>query len=248
MPENNKVIYNNQTILDLTGDTVTAANLLVGILAHSAAGEQITGQYVPLDTSDANATADDILSGKSGYVNGVKVNGNISSQAGGNIYATTSDQTIITAPKYIDSNLVLKGITQSGLVSTNILRGQTITINNGNSNIFSVNGNASILKRETTSGILTGTKEITSGSDKIPFKRVSIDLNPVYAFSIVGSGSIGTAGFGIRTKSSDLYACFNNKLYKYASNVTGWSWTKGEIDIPCSNGSISNTFVVIGYP
>ena len=121
--------FNIGNNIDLSKDTVTVSNLLSGIMAHNAAGEQIIGQYVPLDTSDANATAGDILDGKSGYVNGVKVNGNISSQAGGNIYATTSDQPIITAPKYINSNLILKAITQSGLISTNVLRGQTITIN-----------------------------------------------------------------------------------------------------------------------
>ena len=39
----NKVIVNNQTILDLTGDTVTAATLKKGVTAHDASGAQITG-------------------------------------------------------------------------------------------------------------------------------------------------------------------------------------------------------------
>lgn len=39
----NKVIVNNQTILDLTADTVTAATLKKGVTAHDASGAQITG-------------------------------------------------------------------------------------------------------------------------------------------------------------------------------------------------------------
>ena len=39
----NKVIVNNQTILDLTADTVTAATLKKGVTAHDASGVQITG-------------------------------------------------------------------------------------------------------------------------------------------------------------------------------------------------------------
>lgn len=53
----NKVIVNNQTILDLTADTVTAAMLKKGVTAHDARGGQITGtletDYVlPPATSD----------------------------------------------------------------------------------------------------------------------------------------------------------------------------------------------------
>ena len=39
----NKVIFGNETLIDLTSDTITAANMLNGITAHNAAGEIITG-------------------------------------------------------------------------------------------------------------------------------------------------------------------------------------------------------------
>lgn len=38
-----KIIYNGQTLIDLTGDTVTAETLLEGITAHGADGEAILG-------------------------------------------------------------------------------------------------------------------------------------------------------------------------------------------------------------
>ena len=42
----NKVIVNNQTIIDLTSDTVTSESLLLGRIAHSSDGSVITGSYV----------------------------------------------------------------------------------------------------------------------------------------------------------------------------------------------------------
>ena len=43
----NKVEVNGETKLDLTQDTVTPENLLSGATAHNAAGEAISGTYVP---------------------------------------------------------------------------------------------------------------------------------------------------------------------------------------------------------
>jgi len=48
----NKVIYGNEILLDLTGDTVTSSSLESGITAHSASGSSITGtlvKAVPID-------------------------------------------------------------------------------------------------------------------------------------------------------------------------------------------------------
>lgn len=43
----NKVIYGNDTLVDLTEDTVAPETLLSGATAHSAAGNQITGTAIP---------------------------------------------------------------------------------------------------------------------------------------------------------------------------------------------------------
>lgn len=39
----NKIIYNGNTLIDLTGDTVTASGLLQGLTAHDRRGDVITG-------------------------------------------------------------------------------------------------------------------------------------------------------------------------------------------------------------
>jgi hypothetical protein len=40
-----KVVYGSNTLIDLTGDTITAADLMQGKTAHGANGEPITGTY-----------------------------------------------------------------------------------------------------------------------------------------------------------------------------------------------------------
>ena len=51
----NKVIYADQTLIDLTGDTVTEDTLIEGKVAHNAKGEQIVGTMkAPTVTDDGN--------------------------------------------------------------------------------------------------------------------------------------------------------------------------------------------------
>lgn len=75
----NKVIFGNQTIIDLTDASLgqnDGAKILDGESAYGKDGEKITGTCTyDADTSDANASASEILSGKTAYVNGTKITG-----------------------------------------------------------------------------------------------------------------------------------------------------------------------------
>lgn len=75
----NKVIFGNQTIIDLTDASLgqsDGAKILSGESAYGKDGEKITGSCTyDADTSDATATASEILSGQTAYVNGSKVTG-----------------------------------------------------------------------------------------------------------------------------------------------------------------------------
>lgn len=76
-----KVEFDGETLVDLTGDTVTPQSLLSGYSAHNRAGELINGLLQKgVNTDDANATASAILANHSGYVKGVKVNGTMPDQ------------------------------------------------------------------------------------------------------------------------------------------------------------------------
>ena len=63
----NKVEVNGSTILDLTGDNVTPQTLLVGVIAHDAAGERIVG------TLDLSAKQDVLLTSGAAVGNLIKV-------------------------------------------------------------------------------------------------------------------------------------------------------------------------------
>ena len=79
MPEtkyNSKIVFYGETLMDLTGDNVTADKLLSGTTAHDKTGAPVTGTSTfDADTKDATATAAEILIGKTAYKNGQKVTG-----------------------------------------------------------------------------------------------------------------------------------------------------------------------------
>lgn len=74
----NQLLISGKVVFDVTNDTVTPNDLVKGVTAHDKSGAPITGTLKVLDTSDANATRNDIRIGKTAYINGVKVNGNLS--------------------------------------------------------------------------------------------------------------------------------------------------------------------------
>ena len=67
-------------LINLAEDTVAPENLLAGAVAHDSSGQRIVGtmtQSSGIDTSDATALSEDIVSGKTAYVDGEKVVGSM---------------------------------------------------------------------------------------------------------------------------------------------------------------------------
>ena len=77
----NKIIYGNTTLIDLTDATLgqsDGSKILSNETAYGKDGEKITGTCTfDADTSDATATASEILSGQTAYVNGNKITGSM---------------------------------------------------------------------------------------------------------------------------------------------------------------------------
>ena len=60
----NKVVYNGNVLIDLTGDTVEADKVLDGYTFHDKSGAILEGECTyDADTSDATASSSEILSG-----------------------------------------------------------------------------------------------------------------------------------------------------------------------------------------
>lgn len=70
------VLSNGTTLIDLTGDTVTAADVLSGVTTHGKDGAPITGTCTyDSDTSEDTAAVGEILSGKTAHARGALLTG-----------------------------------------------------------------------------------------------------------------------------------------------------------------------------
>lgn len=90
---NSKIIYGNTTLIDLTSDTVESDKLLAGYTAHGADGDLVTGTCTyDVDSSEATATAGEILAGETAGVNGQIITGTMPNR--GAVTGAITDKTV----------------------------------------------------------------------------------------------------------------------------------------------------------
>lgn len=137
----NKVIYGGNTLIDLTGDTVSASRILSGTTAHDKAGNLIIGTCsYDANTSDATAMASEILSGKTAYKGGSKITGTMTNRgAGGGSIETKGDSIPIPSGYYDGSGSVsIKASEANKIIPGNIKEGVSILGVNGTLKVGSI--------------------------------------------------------------------------------------------------------------
>lgn len=123
------VLSNGTTLIDLTADTVTAADVLSGVTVHDKSGAQITGSCTyDSDTTNDTAAVSEILATKTAHARGVQLTGTMTNN--GAVAGTiTSKSTPYVVPQgYHDGSgtVALDSTSASLLIAENIRDGITI--------------------------------------------------------------------------------------------------------------------------
>ena len=122
--------------------TATAADILTGKydLTAQSDDEVVQGTMPNNGTVNHTLPINGSFTIAQGYHSGSgKVTQSITTKAAATYYATTSDQTI-SAGQYLSGAQTIKKLTATNLTGANIKPGVTISVNNGNANVWSVAG------------------------------------------------------------------------------------------------------------
>lgn len=124
-----KIIYNGQTLIDLTADTITSADLAKDVTAHDKSGAPIVGTNTyDSDTSTDTATAAEILATKTAHARGSQLTGTMPNRGAvtGTITSVDGEYTIQNGYHDGSGKVSIAATEQSKLIATNIRQGVTI--------------------------------------------------------------------------------------------------------------------------
>lgn len=124
-----KIIFNGDVLIDLTADTITAADLASGKTAHDKSGAPITGTSTyDSDTSDDTATASEILATKTAHARGTVLTGTMPNNGAvtGTITTVGGEYTVPVGYHDGSGKVSISSTEQSKLIAENIRQGVTI--------------------------------------------------------------------------------------------------------------------------
>ena len=125
----NKVVYGSDTLIDLTTDTVTQSDVLSGVYVHLPSGQRVEGSCTyDADTSDADATASEILNTKTAYVNGNKITGQMPNRGAVTLTIDDVDDELTISQGYHDGSgkAKLDATEKAKIIAGNIKNGVEI--------------------------------------------------------------------------------------------------------------------------
>lgn len=121
----NKVIYGGNTLIDITDTTAAAAQVLDNYYFYGRDGVKYEGTCTyNADTSDATATADEILYQETAYVNGNKLTGSMPNR--GAVTATISSLSPYTIQNGYHDGSGTVTVNSTNISAGNIKAGVTI--------------------------------------------------------------------------------------------------------------------------
>lgn len=122
----NKIIYGGETLIDLTGDTITESDLAYGVTAHDKSGAVITGtSTLDSDTSDDTAAVAEILSGKTAHARGAELTGTMPNRGAVTGTISTKAQQYTIQQGYHDGSgkVAISTTEQNKIIASNIKSG-----------------------------------------------------------------------------------------------------------------------------
>lgn len=125
----NKVVFGGDVLIDLTADTITAADLASGVTAHDKTGAVITGTNTyDSDTSDDTAAVAEILAGKTAHARGTLLTGTMPNNGAvtGVISSKTEQYTIPQGYHDGSGKVSINATEQAKLIAGNIKSGVEI--------------------------------------------------------------------------------------------------------------------------